>query len=581
MTTARSFTHALAARFAGSAADTALLCVDEGGPGSEPQDGGGGTARLTYAELDVRARSVASALLRHHAAGAPVLVSMGGGPHSVTALLGCLYAGAVAVPVPPPDDSRAAAERTAAIAAETDAAIALTESAHAPELSRRLATAGHSSVVCLAVDSLPDGSAGWEPPAVAGSDIALIQYTSGTTAAPRGVQVTHANLLATMESLRTALGTGRSSRVGGWLPLHHDLGLIGQLLHPLWLGATAVLMPHLLFARAPLRWLREVARHGVTVTAAPDSAYARCLAEVTDDDLAGLDLSALRIAVNASEPVSSVTVTAFARRFAAAGLRPDALTTGYGLAEATLLVSLGDERPPIPAVVAADALERGALGAPVPGRPVRTLVGCGPATGVTVRIVDPATSAVLPEGSVGEIWVRGDAVAAGYWRRPLETSAAFGCATSGGEYGFLRTGDLGALRDGRLFLTGRIKDALLVDGRTLHPQEAERQLVQSGSPFGSAVVLSAPAEREEIVAIQEIRGAGWSPAQLAGLAERVRGCIQQEFGADLGGVVLVRPGTVRRTTSGKVRRSLMRDLYLRGELRPLYASSSLYTAEGG
>ncbi|MFI6682223.1 fatty acyl-AMP ligase [Streptomyces sp. NPDC050485] len=571
MTPARSFTHALAARFADRAAETALLCLD----------GDGDPGRRTYRELDARARSVAAALLRRRAAGTPVLISMDGGPHTVAALIGCLYAGGVAVPVPPPESSRAAAERTAAIAAETDAAIVLTESAHAPELSRRLADAGRSSVVCLAVDCLPDDGADWQPPAVDAGDTALIQYTSGSTAAPRGVQVTHANLLATMESLRGALGTDENARVGGWLPLHHDLGLIGQLLHPLWLGATAVLMPQRLFAAAPMRWLHEVARHRVTVTAAPDSAYARCLAAVTDDDLAELDLSALATAVNASEPVSAVTLAAFARRFAAAGLRPGALAAGYGLAEATLLVSLTGQRSPTEAVLGAEGLERGQLAAPEPGRPVRTLVGCGPATGVTVRIVDPDSSAVLPDGSVGEIWVRGEAVAAGYWRRPLESAAVFGHATASGERGFLRTGDLGALRDGELYLTGRIKDALLVDGRTLHPQEAERQLARSGAPFGSAVVLSAPAEREEIVAIQEIRGAGWSRGQLADLAERVRGCLHEEFGARLGPVVLVRPGTVRRTTSGKVRRSLMRELYLRGELRPLYASAPPYAPEGG
>ncbi|MCV2458455.1 fatty acyl-AMP ligase [Streptomyces sp. ICN988] len=571
MTPAKSFTQALATRCADRSARTALLRLGDGDDADAH----------TYGQLDARARSVAAALSHRGTTGRPVLVCVDDGPHDVAALVGCLYAGAVAVPVPPPDSSRAAAERTAAIAAETDAAVALTESAHAPEFSRRLAAAGRSSVVCLAVDRLPDDGAGPRPHAPDGSDVALLQYTSGSTAAPRGVRVTHANLLATMESLRTALGTDENARVGGWLPLHHDLGLVGQLLHPLWLGATAVLMHRRRFAADPLSWLRAVARHRVTVTAAPDSAYARCLADVTDDDLAELDLSALATAVDASEPVSAATLAAFAHRFAAAGLRPGALAAGYGLAEATLLVSLADRPAPAPATVSEEALERGELRPPVPGRPVRTLAGCGPARGVTVRIVDPGSSAVLPEGSVGEIWVRGAAVADGYWRRPLESAATFGQTTADGEHGFLRTGDLGALRDGRLYPTGRIKDALLVDGRTLHPQEAERRLARLGAPFGPAVVLSAPAEREEIVAVQEVRGAGWSRGRLEGLAERVRGCLYEEFGASPGGVVLVRPGTVRRTTSGKVRRSLVRELYLRGELRPLYASAPPYAAEGG
>ncbi|MFF5024318.1 AMP-binding protein [Streptomyces collinus] len=567
MTAATSFTRALAERFSASAGDTALLCLDETGRATA----------LDYRELDARARTVAAALRGRRAAGVPVLVATDSGPDTVAALLGCLYAGAVAVPVPPPDASRAAAERTAAIAAETDAPLLLTHSAHAPEFSRRLADAGRSAVVCLAVDHLPAAAGDGEPAAPGPGDTALIQYTSGSTAAPRGVRVTHANLLAVMRALKDALRTDRTARIGGWLPLHHDLGLIGQLLHPLWLGATAVLMPQSLFAADPLRWLREVARHGVTVTAAPDSAYARCLAAVTDADLAELDLGRLAVAVNASEPVSAVTQDAFARRFAAAGLRTGALVAGYGLAEATLLVSVGGPDPARTTTVCAAALDHGTLTPPVPGRAVRTVVGCGRPAPDTVRIVDPDTSAVLTDETVGEIWVRGPAVTAGYWRRPTETAAAFAAVTARGEHGFLRTGDLGALSDGELYVTGRIKDALLIDGRTLHPQEAERQLARTGAPFGSAVVLAAPAEREEIVAIQEVHGTGWSTRQLAELADRVRGRLHGEFGADPGRVVLVRPGTVRRTTSGKVRRSLMRDLYLRGELRPLYARA----AEGG
>ncbi|MFF4251894.1 fatty acyl-AMP ligase [Streptomyces sp. NPDC001663] len=564
MTPARSFTHALAGRFAAGAGDTALLCLDEEG---RP------TAH-TYGELDARARTVAAALHGRGAEGAPVLVATGSGADTVAALLGCLYAGAVAVPVPPPDASRAAAERTAAIAAETDAPLLLTHSADAPEFSRRLSAAGRQAVVCLAVDNLRAQNTDWRPPAVDGTDLALIQYTSGSTAAPRGVRVTHANLLATMESLRHALRTDRTDRIGGWLPLHHDLGLIGQLLHPLWLGATAVLMPQRLFAADPLRWLHEAARHGVTVTAAPDSAYARCLAAVTDADLARLDLGRLRLAVNASEPVSAVTRTAFGRRFAKAGLRPEALVAGYGLAEATLLVSVG---APTTTTFSAAELEHGTLIPPTPGHPVRALAAGGRPTSVTVRIVDPSTSTTLPDGLVGEIWVRGEAVTPGYWRRPTETAAAYDATTTSGEHGFLRTGDLGALLDGELYVTGRIKDALLVDGRTLHPQEVERQLALSGAPFGSAVVLAAPAEREQLVAIQEIRGTAWNPRQLADLAARVHGCLHAEFGTAPGNVLLVRPGTVRRTTSGKIRRTLMRDLYLRGELRPLYAQ----LAEGG
>ncbi len=555
MTSSESFTGALVRRFAENPDDTALIGVGAAAPGGagEPE-----ARRLTYRALDRRARSLAIWLQRNGGTGRPVLVSMETGPEFAVGVLGCLYSGAVAVPVPPPGRGRAAVERTVAIAEESGADLVLTEAALAHRMSRQLADHGRGGLTCLAVDTRPeDPPEDWRLPDLTGDSLALVQYTSGSTAAPRGVMVTHANLLATMENVRAALGTDRRSRIGGWLPLHHDLGLIGQLLHPLWLGGTAVLMDPRRFAAHPMDWLTAVARYGVTVTAAPDSAYARCLAVATDEELDRLDLSRLDIAINAAEPVCPVTMTAFAERFARAGLRPGALSPGYGLAEATLLVSVN---------VGADAR---------PGSPSRPVVDCGPARGVEVRIVDPASLAELPAQEVGEIWVRGAAVTDGYWRRPLETADRFHCGTAAGERGFLRTGDLGLLRDGRLHVTGRIKEALTVDGRTLHPQEIERQLLFCGSRFGSAAVFAVGDRLQHLVVVQEIRHAGGTAEEFGRMAARIRDCLAEEFGARAADVLLVRPGTVRRTTSGKIRRSFMRELFLRGELRPLYGAAAL------
>ena len=564
-----NFTEDLVSRFAAGAAGIALIEPARSN-GSEEQ-------RLSYRELDRRARSLAVWLRERGAAGRQVLLALDGGISFAEAVLACLYSGAVAVPVPPPGQSRAAVERTAAIVAESAVHLVLTESAHAPAVSRQLADTGRGDLICLAVDNaVPDRAAEWRLPELSGASLALIQYTSGTTAAPRGAMITQGNLQSAMEAMRSALGIHPGSRIGGWLPLHHDLGLIGQLLHPLWSGATVVLTP------APVRsvaWLQAVDRHDLTVIAAPDSVYARCAAEVTDEELGRIDLSRLELAVNASEPVLAGTVNAFAERFRSAGLRPGTLVTGYGLAEATLLVSVG--RGDEPGVRGLDA--EGAL-CVAPDHTAGTVVGCGhPADGVEVRIVDAASGAEQPDGRVGEIWVRGGAVAAGYWARPLEARQVFDRSTAEGRTGFLRTGDLGALQDGELYVTGRIKDVIHVDGRSLHPQEVERSLRGSGAPFASAAVFGVGGglgggpgggvggRPEKLIAVQEIRALGRSRADLAGFVARVRRVVDEEFGLPVDGVVLVRPGTVRRTTSGKVRRAVTKELFLQGELHPLYA----------
>ncbi|MFD8480089.1 fatty acyl-AMP ligase [Kitasatospora sp. NPDC059673] len=549
-----TLTEALVERFARAAAEPAVV---------EPGDPGTAARTASYGELDRRARELANWLTDRQATGRPVLVALETGVELAVAVVACLYAGAVAVPVPPPSTSAAAAERTTAIARETGAAVVLTVSRHAADVSRRLSDAGRGAVLCLAVDTvLPDAAEraeGRPMPRLGPETVALIQYTSGTTAAPRGVQVTHANLLATMREIQQALGTHAGSRIGGWLPCYHDLGLIGQVLHPLWLGATAVLMPPRLFLGRPVRWLRAIDEYGVTVAAAPDSAYARCAAEVTDAELAGLDLSRWEMAVNAAEPVSAATVEAFAGRFAAAGLRPGAMVAGYGLAEATLLVSTTGGSP---------AAVRSGL--PVGAADGRRVVSCGRPRGGEVRIVDPVNRTELPDGAEGEVWVRGAAVAAGYWQRPLETAEVFGAVTAAGARGFLRTGDLGVLSDGELYLTGRLKDTVEVAGQSVHPQEMERRLIDCGERLASAVVFGAD-QPDRLVVVQEVRHPGRDQATLAALAARVRGCLAEEFGARPAGVLLVRPGSVRRTTSGKVRRSTMRQLFLRGELRPVYA----------
>ncbi|MEV6264952.1 fatty acyl-AMP ligase [Streptomyces sp. NPDC051784] len=566
MTGHRSFTEHMQAQAAETPGREALVLLSETGGVLSPRT-------VDYAELDRRARTLATALRRHAEPGQRVLIAHRSRELFVTGFLACLYAGLVAVPVAPPGGRGHHDERIAGIVKEAAAVCVLTSTEEAAEVSQLLARTGHGSVVCL----LADGPAAtgatvaepWQPFVPEPDTVAYLQYTSGSTRDPRGVTVTHRSLLANQRAIQEALGTRPGIRMGGWLPLHHDMGLVGQLLHALWLGGTAVLMTPASFVKRPANWLETVSRYGLTVSGAPDFAYEMCVQRINDSQLAGLDLSRWEVAVNGGEPIDPATLAAFAERFAPAGLRPGALAPCYGLAEATLMVS-GTRTAPAAAarIVDAAALEAGRVTAPT--GPGRALAHCGPAASADVRIVDPDTLRELPDGRIGEIWVRGESVGPGYWARPAETAAAFDCRIEGGGGGYLRTGDLGAVDDGLLHVTGRLKDMIVIAGRNLYPQDLERTVQQVSGLFGAATAFAVPGPRERVVIVQELRARSRYDIDLAALASAVQQRLSEEYEIRAAGVLLVRPGTVRRTTSGKVERAAMRRLYLRGELTPLH-----------
>ncbi|MFE9770444.1 fatty acyl-AMP ligase [Streptomyces sp. NPDC005931] len=563
MTGYRTFTELITDRAERTPERVALLLLPD-------SDEHGRPASVTYRTLDASARRLAGRLVADGAAGEPVLLLHASPRQFAVSFLACLHAGAVAVPVPPSGGHRHHEERVAGIVRQAAPRVALTDAALAPDVSRLLARHGHGSVPCLAADAA-SGPAGTPLPASGPDTVAYLQFTSGSTGSPHGVVVSHGNLLANQEALAGLLGAGPEARIGGWLPLHHDMGLVGQLLHPLWLGATSVLLSPEAFVRRPVRWLEAIGRYGIEVSGAPDFAYDLCARRVTDEQLEGLDLSGWRVAVSGGEPVRAETRRAFVERFAGVGLRPRAMHTAYGLAEATLLVSGGPaadgER-----TVDAGALEHGRLGEPRPGRPAHTLVSCGTEAGAggRVLIVDPETHEVLPQGRIGEIWVDGPGVARGYWRDPAATAERFGAVTADGHGGLLRTGDLGVLDGGRLHVTGRLKDVIVVAGRNLYPQDLERTVQRVSTLFGAGSAFSVPGERERVVLVQELRTHQRYALDLEEIAKDVRRCLTEEFEVAVAGVLLVRPGTVRRTTSGKVERSAMRRLFLNGGLRPLY-----------
>ncbi|EWM10368.1 fatty acyl-AMP ligase [Kutzneria sp. 744] len=482
--------------------------------------------------------------------------------------LACLFAGLIAVPVPVPGGSSSATERVAAAAADCTPEVAITTSAACGDLAERL-----PGTVVEAVGDAGDGDADLHE--VAGRDtVAVLQYSSGSTGTPKGVMLTHGNLLGNIVGFQRGSGIGPDDVFGGWIPLHHDMGLFSQLTAALVLGAPNTLMPPADFVRRPIEWFRLLDRFGITVTAGPNFAYDLCLRLISDDMLAGIDLSRLRLAINGSEPIHAPTMAVFAQRFAGTGLRPDVVSPGYGLAESTVYVScsrIGAQ----PTVLTVDPAAVESSDAPrirAASEDGKQIVGVGRPAAHEVRIVDPQRLSPVPEGGIGEIWVRGDSVGVGYWNRADLTAEIFRARLAGSDLDWLRTGDLGALVDGELFVTGRLKEVLIVHGRNVFPQDVERQARAAHEALvgftGAAFEVPAPDSR--IVLVHEV-----SPTLLAddlpGVVAAVTRSLTVEFGAPIRNVMLVRRGTVRRTTSGKIQRVVMRDRFLAGEITPVYA----------
>ncbi|MFI0241439.1 fatty acyl-AMP ligase [Streptomyces sp. NPDC016845] len=527
---------------------------------------------LTYAQLDHDARRIGSWLTERGARGERVLLLHPPGLEFAKGLVACAYAGAVAVPSPLPGTRPQHRRRVTSIARDTGAAFVLTDAASRAEVAKWAADEG-LDVHCAATDSEELGDPGRRLRSPRPDDLALLQYTSGSTSDPKGVMISHANLVHNAESIGRALGSTSETRFGGWLPHYHDLGLMGMLLQPLFHGGSSVFMSPMSFLKRPHLWLDMIDRHGIQMSGGPDFAYELCARRLTDEQISRIDLSRWLVAVNGAEPVTARSVATFHRRLQPAGLRAETMFPCYGLAEATLIVC-GDRpwRPPLTLDVLAADLEQGrfvpSASSPQthPGAPaVRAFVSSGVVTGLDVTIVDPDTAQPLPPGRVGEIWVRAGNVGLGYWGREDESRATFRATTAAGETGYLRTGDLGAVHDGELFVTGRIKDLLIVHGRNLHPQDIESDS-KSVHPALAGGTAAAFGDDQRVVVVQEVRAGRLGPGELDEIARAVSQHLGRQYGVGGTRVLLVRPGVVRRTTSGKVQRSAMRELYLADEI---------------
>ncbi|MCO5973400.1 fatty acyl-AMP ligase [Actinoallomurus soli] len=526
--------------------------------------------RATFAELDGRARSAGAWLAAAGLDGEAALLLYPTGLEFLRVFLGCLYSRVIAVPSPLPSTDPRALERAEGIIKDADIRMVLTDTANAPMLTSWLRESGlDGRVTCVATDAaaMPDPDA-WEPPEPEPGTPAYLQYTSGSTSEPRGVLLSHGNLLHNSAQIYTILGRPEDGIGAGWLPHYHDMGLVGLLLQPLYAGGSLAFASPVSFVMRPALWPRMISRYRAQYTVAPNFAYEWLVRGVKDEQLTGLDLSSLTWALNGAEPVRTSTLEKVVRRFGEVGFRRGAWAPGYGMAEATLLVT-GTERgrgPVVgrfdPAALEQDRAEPAAEGV--------ELVGCGRPIDLTVRIVHPESAESLPDGRIGEIWVAGGSIALGYRQRAEATEETFRARLATGEGPFLRTGDLGFVHDGELYVTGRLKDLIIVNGRNIYPQDVEEASRDVHPAARAAAAFGVEAGREHVVLVQEVRPKDLGELTYADLARRIKGELARAFGLPSMNVVLVQRGGVGKTTSGKIQRRRMRETFLAGRIAPLH-----------
>jgi amino acid adenylation domain-containing protein len=535
-------------------------------------DGETEEASLTYGELDEKARAVAARLQADGAEGQRALLLYPPGLDYIAAFFGCLYAGAVAVPTYPPRQNRSIG-RLQSIITDAQARFVLTTSQVLARLESATEQVGAlKRLRFVASDVLAgEGAALWREPRVDGETLAFLQYTSGSTAAPKGVMVTHGNLLHNEQMIRAGCRHTADSTFVGWLPLYHDMGLIGNVLQPLYVGSHCVLMSPVAFLQKPLRWLQAISRYRAATSGGPNFAYNLCVRKVSPEERAALDLSSWTTAFNGAEPVRRETMDEFTAAFADCGFRAEVFYPCYGLAEATLIVSGG---APGERFVSCDAraneLERDRVVVEeTPADGTRALVGSGRALlDQRVVIADPETCARRGDDEVGEIWVQGPSVARGYWKRPEETEKTFGARLKEtGEGPFLRTGDLGFLRGGELYVTGRLKDLIIIRGRNHYPQDIELTAERSHAALrpGCGAAFSVEENGDErLVVVQEVNHRRAFDAEE--VVEHIRQAIAEEHEAQVYAVVLIKSGSIPKTSSGKIQRHACRVGYLEQSL---------------
>ncbi|HBL10490.1 MAG TPA: AMP-dependent synthetase, partial [Cyanobacteria bacterium UBA11162] len=524
-------------------------------------DGETPSRHLTYNELDGLARAIATQLQSLDATGERALLLYPPGLDFIAAFFGCLYAGVIAVPAYPPRPNQKLS-RLQVILEDAQATFALTTTSLLSNIERRFAQEPTlTPIKWLTTDTLDQSIASeWQAPTCNPNTLAFLQYTSGSTGIPKGVMITHGNLLYNSALINRCFEDTPDSQGVSWLPPYHDMGLIGGVLQPLYVGAPMILMSPVDFLQKPFRWLQAISRYKATTSGGPNFAYDLCVRKITPQQRESLDLSRWEFAFTGAEPVRAKTLERFAATFAPCGFRWEAFYPCYGMAETTLFIAGGvKSAPPVLCQVDGKALEQNRVVLVQDKENSRTLVGCGKTwLDEKIAIVNPESLTRCEEGQVGEVWVSGPSVAQGYWQRPDATAQTFKAyLTHTNEGPFLRTGDLGFVQNDELFITGRLKDLIIIRGRNHYPQDIELTVEQSHPALrpGCGAAFSVEVDdSERLVIVQEVERSYLRKLEVDNVVEAIRRAISQHYELQVDAIVLLKTGSIPKTSSGKIQR---------------------------
>ena len=537
------------------------------------KDGEIESQQLTYGELDRQARAIAAQLQQLGAPGQRVLLLYPPGLEFITAFFGCLYAGMVAAPAYPPRRNQKMT-RLQAIVTDAQATLVLTPTSQLTRTQAQFAAEPElANLQWLGSDSVPEALAEqWSAPDLNGETLAFLQYTSGSTGSPKGVMVSHRNILHNERMMQTAFGHSEQTIYVNWMPLFHDMGLIANALQSFYLGVPCYLMSPMDFLQKPVVWLQAISRYRATTSGAPNFAYELCLRRITPEQRASLDLSSWQVALNGAEPVRAETLERFSAAFEPHGFRREAFYPCYGMAESTVFISGGQPQASfVIKTVDTAALAQNRAIAAANSATAQAIVGCGQTwLDQTICIVDPDTCTRCAADQIGEIWVASPSVGQGYWNHPAQTAETFQAFTADPQAGpFMRTGDLGFLQDGELFVTGRLKDLIIIRGRNHYPQDIELTVETSHPALkagcGAAFAIEENQE-EQLVVVQEVKRSYLRKLDTEAVAQAIRRAVAEQHDLQVYAVVLLKTGGILKTSSGKIQRRACRSGFLANSL---------------